>query len=186
MVKILIGSSNPTKIEATREAFSKYFDYVETEVLIVDSKVSNQPVNFETFEGAKNRVMELRRLNQEQNHNADYFVGIEGGIIKLYHRWFSVGAVYIMDKHDRVGVGTSPMHELPESITSRLLEDGIELGKVIDELSGNSDTKKKTGTVGYLTNGLFTRKDFYTPGLMLAMIPFLQEKLFFKEEAKVP
>jgi len=47
-MKVLVGSKNPVKIEATKEAFKKYFDDIE-----VDSKVSKQPIGIETFVGAK-------------------------------------------------------------------------------------------------------------------------------------
>ena len=149
-MKVLVGSRNPVKIEATKDAFSKFFDNIEVVGIEVDSKVSNQPINQETFEGAKNRVMELRKINKEKNLGAKFFVGIEGGIIKLYSRWFAFSAVCIMDEKGRIGFGTSPHFELPPSIVRHLLER-VELGKVMDRITGDPQyqTKRRGNRIFY-------------------------------------
>ena len=36
------------------------------------------------------------------------FVGIEGGIINIYSKWFGIGAVCIMDDKGNSGFGVSP------------------------------------------------------------------------------
>jgi len=180
MVKVLVGSSNPVKIEATTAAFSKYYKDLETEIIMVDSKVSNQPINSETFEGAINRAKELKRINEEHNHNADFFVGLEGGIIKVYSKWFSFAAICVMDDKGRKGLGTTTLHEIPPTIVDRLL-GGTELGTIIDELSNKKDTKKNGGASGFFTNGRVTRKEFYKQGLLVALIPFIKEELYFKK-----
>jgi len=64
-VKVLVGSRNPVKLEVAEEAFSKYFAEVEIIGLEVRSKVSHQPIAKEAFEGARNRALELRKINQE-------------------------------------------------------------------------------------------------------------------------
>ena len=178
-MKVLVGSRNPVKIEATKEAFSKFFDNIEVVGIEVDSKVSSQPINQETFEGAKNRAMELRKINKEKNLGAKFFVGIEGGIIKLYSRWFAFGAVCIMDEKGRIGFGTSPHFELPASIVKHLLER-VELGKVMDRITGERNTKQKGGAIGFFTKNVMDRKSLYVSGLIVALIPFLNEGLFFK------
>ncbi len=81
-MKILIGSRNPVKIKAAEEAFLKYFKEAEVVGIEVDSKASSQPIGEETFEGAKNRALELKRINETKNLNAGFCAGIEGGIIK--------------------------------------------------------------------------------------------------------
>ncbi|MDP3683518.1 MAG: DUF84 family protein, partial [Ignavibacteria bacterium] len=94
-MKILVGSKNPVKIESVREAFSYYFDSLEVSGLEVDSKVSVQPINLETFTGAKNRADELFLRAKEDNLSIDYFVGIEGGIIEEHNLWFALGCICI-------------------------------------------------------------------------------------------
>ena len=179
MMKVLVGSRNPVKLEATEEAFSKYFDAVEVVGISVNSEVSNQPIEDETFAGAKNRAFELKRINEERNFEAEFFVGIEGGIKKLYDSWFVFGVMCIMDDKGRIGYGTSPFFELPSHITEKLLK-GIELGDVMDNLIGEKNTKEREGAVGYFTKGVMDRKRYYVAGLTVALIPFLNEGLYFE------
>ena len=180
MVKILVGSRNPVKIEAVKEAFSKYFDDVEVIGIKVKSEVSDQPINDETFKGAKNRAVKLKRINEEKNLNTKFFVGIEGGIIKIFSKWFAFGGMCILDNSRKVGYGTSPLFELPEDITKHLLK-GVELGDLMDNLTGEKNTKQKQGAVGYFTKNIMDRKRFYMDGLIVALIPFLNDDLYFKK-----
>ena len=177
IMKILVGSKNPVKINSVGEAFSEYFQNIEVLGKDVNSGVSVQPINEETFDGAKNRVRELINLNKTENLNADFFVGIEGGIIQIYETWFGFGCMCIADKEQHLGYGTSPLFELPDSIVKELLE-GKELGDVMDEITGKYNTKQKEGAIGFFTNGKMHRKDLYTPGLITALIPFLHKKFF--------
>jgi inosine/xanthosine triphosphatase len=178
-MKVLVGSRNPVKVAATEEAFSKYFDAVVVSGIGVNSNVSIQPVEEETFVGAKNRAFELGRLNEERNFGADFFVGIEGGIKKLYDRWFTFGVMCIMDDKKRTSYGTSPFFELPTHIAEELLR-GIELGDVMDNLIGEKDTKERQGAVGHFTKGVIDRKEYYVAGLVVALIPFLNTDLYFE------
>lgn len=130
---VLVGSKNPVKIESVREAFSKYFDNPEVLGMEADSKVSKQPVNSETYEGARNRA--LVQLSKENGMRADFFVGIEGGISEICSRWFAYGVMCIIDKNGRIGYGTSPHFELPASVTKELLA-GAELGELTDRITG--------------------------------------------------
>lgn len=177
-MKVLVGSRNPVKIEAVKEAFSKYFDDVEVIGIKVGSRVSNQPIGDETFEGAKNRSLELKRINEEKNLGAKFFVGIEGGIIKLHSRWFAFGGMCIVDDKGRIGFGTSPHFELPDDVTKELLS-GIELGDVMDKITGDRNTKQKGGAIGFFTRGIMDRKNLYIQGLVVALIPFVNEELYF-------
>ena len=179
-MKVLVGSHNPVKIEAVKESFSKYFDNVEVIGIKVNSKVSDQPINEETFEGAKNRALELKRINEEKNLGAKFFVGIEGGIIKLYSKWFAFGTMCIIDDKGRISFGTSPHFELPESIVKHLLA-GTELGDVMDKIPEEYNTKQKGGAIGFFTKNVMDRKNLYVHGLVVALIPFINENLYFEK-----
>ncbi len=177
MTKVLVGSQNPVKIHSVKDAFEKYFENVEVIGFKVNSKVSDQPVNEETFEGAKNRAFELINKNKKDNLNADYFVGIEGGIIQIYSKWFAFGCMCIADKDGKTGFGTSAHFELPKGIIDELL-NGKELGDVMDEIQNKFNTKQKHGAIGYFTNGVLGRTELYVPGLITALIPLLHQELF--------
>jgi len=178
--KILVGSKNPVKIESVKEAFSNFFEDIEVIGIKVDSKVSDQPINEETFDGAKNRALELKKINEEQNLGAKFFVGIEGGLIKTYSKWLSCGGMCVVDAEGRMGFGTSPHFELPEKVIKKLLE-GVELGLVMDEIMGEENVKQKGGAIGFFTKNVMRRKDLYVPGLIVALVPLLNKELFFKD-----
>jgi len=177
-MKILIGSQNPVKIRATQEAFSEYFSDVEVIARDVNSEVSSQPVGEETFKGAENRALELKRIDEKEDLGIDFFVGIEGGITRIHSKWFAFGAVCIIDKEGKKGFGISSHFELPEQIVEELLE-GKELGQVMDEITGEENNKQRGGAVGFFTRGRVDRKIGYTQGLILALVPFLNKELYF-------
>lgn len=177
MVKVLVGSKNSVKLAATEEAFSDYFAAVEVIGIKVDSRVSSQPVARKTFEGAKNRALELTKVNDEGSLDAKFFVRIDGGIIKLFSKWFALSAMCIMDDTGRTGLVTSPIFELPDSIAEQL-SNGSELGDVMDNLTGERDIREKRGAAGYSTKGVMDRKRIYADGLIAALVPFLNEELY--------
>lgn len=179
-MKILVGSKNPVKLAAAKEAFLAYFDDIEVEGVNVDSSVSDQPLDEETFEGAEHRAKVLKKLDEKASIGASYFIGIEGGAFNIYSKWFGVGIVCIMDQKGNVGFGTSPMFELWGEATEKVLE-GIELGDIMGDVTGDPDIKRKEGAVGFLTDGVVKRKDLYVSGIKLALIPFLKEDLYIKK-----
>lgn len=108
-------------------------------------------------------------------------MGIEGGIKNLTNLWFAFGVMCILDNTGRKSYGTTPFFELPQSISDRLLQEkGVELGDVMDTLIGDKNTKQKQGAVGYFTKGVMNRKEYYVAGLTVALIPFLNKTIYFK------
>jgi inosine/xanthosine triphosphatase len=79
MKKVIIASKNPVKINAVKQGFKKMFPNTEFEFIdiSVSSEVSDQPFgNDEIFQGAFNRATNAKK----EVSNADYWVGVEGGI----------------------------------------------------------------------------------------------------------
>ena len=172
-MKILVASKNPVKIEAAREAFSSYFENVVVEGVSVKSGVSDQPFDWDTFKGAKNRALSLREKT------ADYYVGMEGGAAKIQGQYFTFGVFCIIDKSGFESFGSSPLLPLPKWVFSEL-RSGKELGTVMDEIMGDTNTKQKGGAPAFFTNGVVDRKSFYIQGLQLALSPFLKKDLYEK------
>ena len=180
LTTVLIGSENKVKIESVRQSFSKFFKPVDVKGLRVDSGVSIQPFNEDTFTGAKNRAAHVKRINDEQSLDADFFVGIEGGVLQLHKRWFQFTVIYILDPQHKESFGTTGLYELPDWIVEKLLA-GIELSDIIDELTQDSNTKEKQSASGFFTNGAVDRLQNYTQAVTFALIPFLQNNLYFSE-----
>ncbi len=177
-MKVLVGSQNPVKIEATKEVFRKYFDQTNIIGINVPSEVSAQPVDEEMFEGAKNRALQLKKISEKKNFEADFFIGIEGGIIKLYSRWFASGVACLIDNQGRFCYGLSPCFELPGYIVDKLLS-GSELGVVMEQISGKNNIKQEEGAIGFLSKGMMDRKNLYIHCLIAALVPFINKELYF-------
>ncbi|MBL1214438.1 MAG: inosine/xanthosine triphosphatase [Ignavibacteriae bacterium] len=177
-MKVLVGSNNPVKLEAAKEAFAAYYEDVEAVGINVDSNVPDQPIGDETYAGAENRALQLLEINDKEKLNADYFVGIEGGVSKVNNKLFAFGCMCILNKKKQKSFGTSPHFELPNLFSQKIMS-GTELGILIDKHTDSHNTKQKAGAIGYFTKGKMDRKDLYVHGLIVALIPFINEKLYF-------
>lgn len=178
MMKVLVGSENSVKIRSVQEGFLTFFEHVEVVGLSVDTGVAEQPVNNETFEGAKNRAENIKRINDQRDLGATFFVGVEGGVLQLQDRCFCLNVVYILDQHNRNSFATTGLYELPNAISEDLLL-GKGLGHALGELAGDSYAARQHGTVGFLTNGKIDRFQNQAQGITLALIPFLNDNLYF-------
>jgi non-canonical (house-cleaning) NTP pyrophosphatase len=58
------------------------------------------------------------------------------------------------------------------------LQQGEELGDVIDLMFAQHNIKQQGGAIAMLTNHLLTRSSVYQQAIILAMIPFIQPQLF--------
>lgn len=177
-MKVLVGSENPVKIAATKEAFSKYFDDVNVLGIKVGSNVSEQPVNEETLEGARNRALKLKKIDKNNNLEADFFVGLEGGIIKIHSKWFVSNSIFIINKENKEGFGSYPLFELPKRLSKELLETNKELGDIMERLEGDTNVKQKGGAAGFFTKRKINRKEFYIIHLVSSLVPFIHKELF--------
>ena len=170
-IKIYVGSENPVKVRAVEKAFSRFFSDLLVIGERVESNVPEEPIDDEIWRGAENRARALMK------HEADYFVGIEGGISRLYGRWFEFGVVCIISSDGKTSFGGAPFFPLPDYIVERLL-NREELSSVMDEIAGTKDIGMKNGAVGFFTNNIITREDLYIYGVILSLIPFINKAIF--------
>lgn len=176
MTTILVGSKNPVKAASVEQAFAQFYSDVNVIGISVPSDVPDQPIGDETLKGAQVRARNLLD-NHAKEHDAQFCVGVEGGMINQSNHWFSLGAVAILDADGCEGVGFSSWVPLSDGIVEAVFA-GKELGLVIDDLSGGENTKQKGGAVGFLTNGVIDRTSLYVQGVTMALIPFLNRALF--------
>lgn len=173
-IKVLVGSRNPVKIGAVRNALAPLFPgrLVECEGMHAPSGVHDQPMSAaETREGALNRMNFCR-----QNGEADFYVALEGGVDVTEDGPGTFGYVAIANGVD-VSVGCSAWLPLPPAVYEALLE-GEELGDVMDRLFNTVNIKQQGGAIGLVTNGHATRESAYTQAMVLAMAPFLHPELY--------
>lgn len=175
MKKIIVASKNPVKINATLLGFQKMFplETFEVEGISAESNVSEQPLSdSETFTGALNRA-----TNSSKIKDADFWVGIEGGIEDKNSEMEAFALVLIKGKNGKLGKGRTATFFLPAKI-AELIKQGKELGEADDIVFGRTNSKQKTGAVGILTDNVIDRTKYYTEAVILALIPFKNEKLY--------
>lgn len=175
MKKVIVTSLNPVKIEAVKNGFQKIIPELDIECtgMSVPSNVSDQPISDkETLLGAENRVNNAFKLSS----NADYFVGIEGGI-EIFENEMQAFAWIVIKSEDKVSKSRTSTFILPKKVTE-LIKKGNELGVANDIIFKNSNSKQKNGAVGILTNNAIDRTAYYTEAVVLALIPFKNPELY--------
>lgn len=175
-MKILMGTKNPGKIEGARQAFEKYFDDVEIEGIPVDSNVGDQPVNEEIFQGAKNRVRNLKEYAKKNNIEADYYVSSEAGITNLLGNWIDINAVVIENSDGFQSVGTSQGFPIPDKYIKEIKE--TELGKVMDKIFQGNDLGKGKGGINFLTKNEVSRIDLTKNAFLMALTSHINGKIW--------
>lgn len=172
-MKIVVTSHNPVKIAAARKAFLDRFPAKELHLLPVDvsSGVPDQPMSDPvTRQGARNRVSNAKLKYPD----ADYWVGMEGGLDFYDGRLLAFAWMVIAGSGDRISETRSVTLPLPPQVQA-LVVDGLELGEANDQVFSTLNSKQGGGAYGLLTNGLMTREGIYTQTLVLALIPFVHE-----------
>ncbi|NVK85988.1 MAG: inosine/xanthosine triphosphatase [Cytophagia bacterium] len=174
-IKVIVASKNPVKIECAKNGFTKVFSPNEilVEGVSVPSGVAHQPMtDEETLTGAKNRAENAKEVQPE----ADFWIGIEGGIAEPFGNMEAFAWIYIISK-DRKGKARTASFDLPPQI-QELIHQGIELGVADDMVFNRSNSKQKNGAVGILTHDLINRAEYYEPAVILALIPFVNPELY--------
>lgn len=174
-MKVAVGSLNPVKIAAVKEAFEKLFPDKKWEVKGMDVKsgVSDQPMSDkESIKGARTRAKKAIKMI-----NADYGVGLEGGLQKVGKYWFDCGWAVVVNKRGEEGIGSSPRILMPEKMME-LIYEGKELGEVSDILFNRRNSKQAEGHFGMMSNKLITRSTGYRDGIIFALSRFIHPKLF--------
>ena len=189
-LRVGVGSGNPVKRRAVELALGSAADLdlpgeptgVAIESVAVDSGVSEQPTGHaETIAGAENRataVLESGRPKSDSDATADYDlgVGVEGGVARFdgADGLFLIMWAAVADG-DRVGRGAGPSLALPSATAARV-EDGAELGPVMDDLLDTEGVARRGGAAGALTNGRVDRAEALAAAVSGALGPFVSDR----------
>ena len=174
---VVIASKSPVKEAAVKKGFLMLFPEVTIvfECVAAVSGVGDQPMSSdETRTGAHGRVAHARTLSPD----ADYYVGLEGGIEEMYGDFYNHGWVVVESKDERRGFGKTFSFALPPAIVRVMREEGLEQSHATDKVLAKSGTKTGTGTIGPLTKDALTYADWYAPAVVSALVPFVNEELY--------
>ena len=150
------------------------FHLTNTQGIPVESNVSEQPVNDEIYNGAKNRVKNLKMYAKENNLLADLYLSIESGINNSLGRWMITNIAVIEDNNDFESYGTSPSFPVPD----RLVQDVIDtdLSQVMNTIFEKDEERhNKGGGIQLLTHNKISRIDLTEMAFIMALTKYINE-----------
>lgn len=174
MITVAVGSTNPTKVEATRKALRRVWPDLVVVAVEVPTGVSEQPIGIaEMRRGAKRRAQEALSLTK-----SDWGVGLEGGVVWDAHGVGWLTGVALLASHEEQQLwSVGPCLPLPSLITNRIRQ-GEELGPIVDSLTGTADAKRGQGAIGWLTGNLVSREQSWIVTVACAVAPLLHPDLY--------
>lgn len=173
---MVVGSTNQPKREAVAEAFGRVYpdEAIEVTGVATDSGVSSHPTSAEeSLRGAENRIQGA----MEQNPGADYYVGIEGGLLRAGERAWEIGWVAIRNTEGRIATAPSAGVEQRGKILQAIL-GGQELNDVLEERLGIAKIGNANGFYGLATDDVVTRQRAYTDAVIFALAQFKHPEFF--------
>lgn len=152
---VRVGTANPMKVAATRQAFARFFRKATVAGVDVPSSVSPQPISFgEIVRGARERARKAFR-------DCDYSVGIEAGLFRVgaaSPRPFQITMACVFDG-GREALGAGPFFELPPAMAKKVI-------------------LADTGSVAIVTKGKVDRESVTRDAVVMALAPFVSPELY--------
>ncbi len=175
-----VGSENPVKINCVTYAVAEFWNEFKVGGVNTDSQVSAQPKSeAEIYTGALNRAQQSLEIIPDAN----FGVGIEGGIVDTEFGMWAFAIVVIIDRNHRISEGQTGRFKLPEGVAKLIREKGLELGEADDHFFGRENSKQKEGAIGILSDGKIKRLDLYKPAVIFALLPFIHPEYYEEGES---
>lgn len=151
-MKVLIGSRNPTKINAVKHVFEQY----TVEGIDSPSKVSNQPTtDEETILGAINRAKFCHKRNKDV-----LSIGLEGGVMLINEELYLCNWGVLISPGGKVFKASGARIRLPDEFITDLFA-GVELSVLVDNYSNKQNTREFEGAISIFTEGEINRTELF-------------------------
>jgi non-canonical (house-cleaning) NTP pyrophosphatase len=166
-MKIAVGTTSENKNKFLQDTVSVLGIRTQLFPVKVPSGIPEQPLNEQiTVVGARNRAKSAVEVVEE----AEFGIGMEGGLELIQDDYYLVCAVVLYDKHEeRYFTGISSKIQLPKSV-SEAIKHGEEFGVHIYEyLERNDLNDSMRNTVTELTS----RKRLFSEAIQSAFATYL-------------
>ena len=185
MSNILVASTNPNKLQGTKQAFETFPEILK-EVGVKGEKVQKVvpalPIGFkQTLKGAKTRA---EFLFNKYAQDYDFYVGLECGVYVIdnnnnqHQHAVALTVAYIIEsKTTNRSFGVGPGLVLPTSFNRFLTKDDG-LTEFANSISNIPNLRKKAGIPGLIFNNKVTRKQFNFLAVLLALGPFVNKEFY--------
>ncbi|MFX1393447.1 MAG: inosine/xanthosine triphosphatase [Promethearchaeota archaeon] len=182
---ICVGSLNPSKINAVRIAFSKYYINFEVYKIKLNSSIPNQPIGMDLIiKGAKTRAKTALNylINKKKIYNNIFGVGIEAGLVKVPYSnsgYLDFQFCSIIDENKNFTLGSGIAFEYPQTVINEIFSDkNIEIGVIMGRLANNMNLKNEGGAISFLSKNAITRTEILTQAVISALLPRINKKLY--------
>jgi inosine/xanthosine triphosphatase len=180
--RVLVGSTNPPKLEGVRSALVSFAPGAEIEGVDVSSGVPEQPLGFpEIVAGARQRAAAARKRGP-----CDLSVGYEDGLVEISAagRWFNIGCA-ALDDGETVSLGLSSGFAYPPECVRRAIGERLSIGDLFDHFwrdhmgeTASHASALSVGNVGKLTDGALPRSDYTRQAVLCALAELLHQDLY--------
>ncbi|MEK7588494.1 MAG: inosine/xanthosine triphosphatase [Patescibacteria group bacterium] len=166
MKKVIIASENPAKIKVAEKAFASVYPEETFEFIAIksDSGVPDQPMGEETRLGANNRL----KFIKGKFPDADFWISQEGGLFKDGNRLSNRAWIAVCDKEGCLTEASTSNFYLPKKV-EEYVKEGLELGHANDKFFDAVNSKQGVGVIGYLTDGIYDRTEYYLQPAIIAL-----------------
>ncbi len=183
-MRIGIGTKNPVKVQAIKEVFQSYPEFSEAifEPKSVNSGIPEQPLSLEEILlGAYNRA-------RNSFSGCDYSIGVEGGLMSTgigYGTGHLNVTVCVVFDGKRTYIGSGPGFELPFTVLSYILQDGLTLDEAMLK-AGLTESQRvgyeEGGNTAIITNNRRTKKEDVQVAVMFAISSYLLRQKLEKKK----
>lgn len=154
-VVIAVGSTNPVKIQAVKNALLN--DEIKIISCSASSNVRPQPLSDEeTLQGAINRAKDCLEKTEAQ-----LAIGLEAGVVFLNDHVFLCHWGALVDRNQNVCFTNGPIILLPDSYQKELLA-GQNLEDIMHGSTGIQNLGAKEGAIGVFTENRLNREQVLT------------------------
>ena len=166
MKKVIVASENPVKIKVAEKAFFAVFPDEQFEFIGVkaESGVGDQPMGEDTRIGANNRLSFIK----EKYRDADFWIAQEGGLFLDKGRFSNRAWIAISDKDNFIAESSTSNFYLPKKV-EEYIKEGLEQGQACDNFFNTINSGRKFGAIGYLTEGIYDRTEYYLQPAVIAL-----------------
>ncbi len=169
---IFVGSTNPVKLNAARQATRNHWEELEVHGFSTVSGIEEQPLSDEeTRLGAQNRARAALDQGRAAFPDTTNYIslGMEGGVFtdKSGQMWSTVW-ICVCDADGHLYEANGGRVSIPP-IIAKQIRDGGELGPIMTKLMGEDNNKHKQVMFGVLTRNFVTRTDEYASIAQMAI-----------------
>lgn len=162
-MKFFVGSTNPVKINAVKNAVSEKYPEAKIIGLEVASDIKVQPMSDEeTKQGAINRAKNALHDGLADHKIEEVLgVGLEGGVTEIDSQLWSTVWVAVVDQAGQVYLANGARFPIPIIIAAPI-RNGEEMGPVVNKIVGGHNIRQKEGMIGVITKNFVHRTEEYT------------------------